>query len=217
MEIPESSTGSGTIAKCSQGEKYVLPQAGPARNRERRRGPRRRSAGTTVTVDHAVTRALDIGPDSSAAERTIDITTVGARSGLPRRIEIWLHHIDGRWYLTGMPVARSWYANLRANPRFVVHLKHGVTADLPATAVPVDEPTRRRVITAVVDLQDRPQLAARVTRRQDPGEWLARSPLVEVVFDDERLRAASSARSEEIEAGNRRQPAEFSPPRSQPA
>jgi deazaflavin-dependent oxidoreductase (nitroreductase family) len=158
-----------------------------------------------VTVDVAVARALDIGPDSSAAERTIDITTMGARSGLPRRIEIWLHHIDGRWYLSGMPVARSWYANLRANPKFVVHLKHGVTADLPATAVPVDEPTRRRVITAVVNLQDQPQLAARVNRRQEPDEWLARSPLVEVVFDDERLRAASSTRSDETEAGKRGQ------------
>lgn len=168
-------------------------------------------------MDDAVARALDIGPDSSAAERTIDITTVGARSGLPRRIEIWLHHFDGRWYLTGMPVARSWYANLRANPRFVVHLKHGVTADLPATAVPVDEPTRRRVLTAVVDLQDRPQLAARVSRRQDPGEWLARSPLVEVVFDDEPLRKASSAGPEETEAGNRGEPAEFYPPRGRPA
>jgi hypothetical protein len=110
-----------------------------------------------------------------------------------------------------MPVARSWYANLRANPRFVVHLKHGVTADLPATAVPVDEPTRRRVITAVVDLQNRPQLAARVNRRQDPGEWLSRSPLVEIVFDDRRLRAASSARPEATEAGNRNQPAKFFP------
>jgi deazaflavin-dependent oxidoreductase (nitroreductase family) len=164
-----------------------------------------------VSADDAVARALEIGPNSSAAERTIEITTVGARSGLPRRIEIWLHHIDGRWYLTGMPVARSWYANLRANPRFVVHLKHGVTADLPATAVPVDEPTRRRVITAVVDLQNRPQLAARVNRRQDPGEWLSRSPLVEIVFDDRRLRAASSARPEATEAGNRNQPAKFFP------
>ena len=167
-------------------------------------------------MDYAVARALDIGPDSSGAERTIDITTGGARSGLPRRIEIWLHRIDGRWYLTGMPVARSWYANLRANPRFVVHLKHGVKADLPATAVPVDEPTRRRVIIAVVALQDRPQLAARVSRRQDPGEWLARSPLVEVVFDDERLRAPFSTRSKRTETGNRGQPAKFFPPRVSP-
>ena len=144
-------------------------------------------------MNDAVVRALDIGPDSATAAYTIDITTLGVRSGVPRRIEIWFHRVDGRWYLTGVPGPRSWYANLRANPRFIVHLKHGVTGDLPATAVPVDEPTRRRVITAVLDLQNRPDIAARVTRRQNLDEWLARSPLVEIVFDDEELRTASSA------------------------
>jgi deazaflavin-dependent oxidoreductase (nitroreductase family) len=143
----------------------------------------------------AVARALAIGPDSSVAERTIDITTLGARSGTPRRVEVWFHRVGGRWYLTGMPVPRSWYANLRANPRFIVHLKHGVTADLPATAAPVDEPTRRRVITAVLDLQNRPDIAARVSRPQDLDDWLARSPLIEIVFDDERLRTSPSALS----------------------
>ena len=154
--------------------------------------------GDTASAGHdydAVAHALAIGPDSTAAERTIDITTLGARTGTPRRIEVWFHRVDGRWYLTGMPRPRSWYANLRAHPRFTVHLKHGVAADLPATAVPVDEPTRRRVITAVLDLQNRPDIAARVSRRQDLDDWLARSPLVEIVFDDERLRASSSARS----------------------
>lgn len=143
----------------------------------------------------AVAHALAIGPDSTAPERTIDITTLGARSGIPRRIEVWLHRVDGRWYLTGMPRPRSWYANVRAHPRFTVHLKHGVTADLPATAAPVNELTRRRVITAVLDLQNRPEIAARVSRRQELDDWLARSPLVEIVFDDERLRTSSSARS----------------------
>jgi deazaflavin-dependent oxidoreductase (nitroreductase family) len=143
----------------------------------------------------AIAPALAIGPDSTAPERTIDITTLGARSGIPRRIEVWLHRVDGRWYLTGMPRPRSWYANVRAHPRFTVHLKHGVTADLPATAAPVTELTRRRVITAVLDLQNRPDIAARVSRRQELDDWLARSPLVEIVFDDERLRTSSSARS----------------------
>ncbi|WP_245883184.1 nitroreductase/quinone reductase family protein [Streptomyces hyaluromycini] len=145
-----------------------------------------------MTVDDAVYRALAIGPDSSATAHTIDITTLGARSGIARRIEIWFHRVDGRWYLTGMPGPRNWYANLRADPRFVVHLKHGVTADLPATAAPVDEPTRRLVITAVLDLQNRPEMAARVRRRQHFDEWFAGSPLVEIVFDDEQLRTASS-------------------------
>ncbi|MFF7890017.1 nitroreductase/quinone reductase family protein [Streptomyces sp. NPDC020794] len=144
-------------------------------------------------ADDAVVRALAIGPDSSPAERTIEITTLGRHSGVPRRIEIWFHRVDGRWYLTGMPALRSWYANVLANPRFIVHLKHGVTADLPATAAPVDEATRRRVITAVLDLQDRPEYAARVSQRQSFDAWFASSPLVEIVFDDERLRTQSSA------------------------
>jgi deazaflavin-dependent oxidoreductase (nitroreductase family) len=147
------------------------------------------------TLTDAVARALAIGPDSSAAERTIHITTLGRRSNIPRRTEVWFHRVDGRWYITGMPGPRSWYANLRAHPRFIVHLKHGVTADLPATAAPVDEQTRRRVITEVLDLQNRPDIAARVSRRQDPGDWLARSPLVEIVFDDEQLRTASPSGS----------------------
>ena len=80
-------------------------------------------------MDEAIVRALAIGPDSSPAERTIDITTVGRRSGIPRRIEVWFHRVDGHWYITGVPGPRSWYANLRANPRFTLHLKHG--AQLP--------------------------------------------------------------------------------------
>jgi deazaflavin-dependent oxidoreductase (nitroreductase family) len=137
----------------------------------------------------AVARALAIGPDSTRAERTIDITTMGRRTGRARRIEVWFHRVDERWYITGMPrPPRSWYANLRADPRFTVHLKHGITADLPATAMPVDEPTRRRVITSVLDLQNRPEVADRLTMRQDFDDWLAHSPLVEIVFDDERLR-----------------------------
>jgi deazaflavin-dependent oxidoreductase (nitroreductase family) len=156
-----------------------------------------------MTVDDAVARALDIGPDSSAAEHTIDITTLGRRSGIPRRIEIWFHRVDGRWYLTGVPGPRSWYANVRAHPRFIVHLKHGVTADLAATAVPVDEPTRRRVITAVLDLQNRPEIAARVSQRQNFDDWFARSPLVEIVFDDEQSRTVSSARSDGRNRGDR--------------
>jgi hypothetical protein len=44
------------------------------------------------------------------------------------------------------------------------------------------------VITAVLDLQNRPEIAARVGRRQSLDEWLAHSPLVEIVFDDEQLR-----------------------------
>jgi hypothetical protein len=146
-----------------------------------------------VTVNDAVVRALAIGPESTPADRTIDITTQGARTGLERRVEVWLHRVDARWYVTGVPGRRSWYANLLANPRFVVHLKQGVRADLPATAVPiVEEAARRRVLTEVLKLQGRPQTGGRVPR-QDLDDWLAGSPLVEIVFDDEELRAAAAA------------------------
>jgi deazaflavin-dependent oxidoreductase (nitroreductase family) len=155
-----------------------------------RRPPR--TATRTLAVDDAIARRLAIGPDSTAAERTIDITTLGARTGRPRRVEVWFHRFEGRWYLTGVPGPRDWYANLRAHPRFVVHLKHGVRADLPATAAPVDEPTRRRVIAAVLDLQNRPDVAERISRRQDLSEWLAGSPLIEIVFDEEPLRMPSA-------------------------
>ncbi|GAA4982755.1 nitroreductase family deazaflavin-dependent oxidoreductase [Actinopolymorpha pittospori] len=146
-----------------------------------------------MSVDEAVVRALALRPDSPPGDHVIDITTTGARTGLPRRIEIWFHQIDGRFYLTGMPARRGWYANLRKNPQFVVHLKRGVTADLPATAVVVDEQTRQRVIPAVVALQDRPEYAARGVPRQDVDVWLAHSPLVEIVFDDQELHEAAAA------------------------
>ncbi|WP_426242953.1 nitroreductase/quinone reductase family protein [Nocardioides sp. LHG3406-4] len=145
-----------------------------------------------MTIDMAVARALALGPESSAQDHTIDITTIGARSGQPRRIEIWFHRVDGKWYLSGMPMPRSWNANLRANPRFTVHLKHGVRADLPATAHAVDdEETRERVMTEILKTQDRPATGGRAPR-QHLSDWLAGSPLVEIVFDDQELAAAAS-------------------------
>ena len=102
-------------------------------------------------MDDAVRSALEIGPGSAREDRLVDITTYGARTGQPRRIEIVFHRLDGRWYLTGLPGPRGWYANLRNNPRLVFHLKHGVVADLPATARPVtDDQERRRVLPAIV-------------------------------------------------------------------
>ena len=88
-------------------------------------------------MDDAVRSALEIGPRATREDKLVDITTYGARTGEPRRIEIVFHRLDGRWYLTGTPGPRGWYANLRKNPRLVFHLKHGVVADVPATARPV--------------------------------------------------------------------------------
>jgi F420H(2)-dependent quinone reductase len=130
-----------------------------------------------------IQRALDISRDSTAWERTVDITTIGARSGRSRRIEIWFHHIDDRWYLSSTPARRDWYSNLQANPGFTFHLKHGVTADLPAAAAPVPDPVeRRRIFQHIVEDFNQPHNPAIVHQPQRVEDWVNGSPLIEIVF-----------------------------------
>ena len=134
--------------------------------------------------DEAIHAALNIGPWSTAWERTVDITTTGARSGRPRRLEIWFHRVDGRWYLSSIPAARDWYANLAKNPRFTFHLKHGVTADLSATAVLITDPEKKRpIFAAMVDDMNQPHNPARIPQPTRLDDWMVGSPLVEIVFD----------------------------------
>lgn len=105
-------------------------------------------------------------------DRTIDITTIGRRTGRPRRIEIWFHRVDGRLYITGTPGRRGWYANLVRTPEFTFHLKGSVQADLQARAIPIVGVTERRdVLSRILE-----KLGA--SRQLDA--WMARSPLVEV-------------------------------------
>ena len=121
-------------------------------------------------MDDSIRRALTEGG-------TIDITTTGRRSGRPRRIEIVFHVIGGRTYISGMPRAdrkRRWLSNLEADPRLTVHLKRGVTADLPATARVVTDIAERRAILEHV---------ARSWRRTDVDAMVAHSPLIDVTID----------------------------------
>lgn len=109
---------------------------------------------------------------------TIDITTTGRRSGLPRRLEIVFHRIDGRMWISGIPSQRrrAWLANLEADPRLTVHLKGPLaTADLPATARIVDDQEERRRILERV---------AQAWRRTDLDRMVAWSPLIEVTIDE---------------------------------
>jgi deazaflavin-dependent oxidoreductase (nitroreductase family) len=132
-----------------------------------------------------VIRALSLHRGSTAQARTVDITTTGARSGKPRRIEIWFHQVRGRWYISSTPARRDWYANLVANPHFVFHLKNGPHADLPATAVTItDAAQRQRLFEYVVDDLNQPHNPGMVPQPQRVEDWLAGSPLVEVIFDD---------------------------------
>ena len=120
-------------------------------------------------MDNNIRRALLHG-------HRIDLTTTGRRSGLPRRIELFFHAIDGRVYISGMPgFPRSWLANIRANPRVTFHLKGPIKADLPATAREITEPTERRRIMERV---------ASNWRRTDVDRMMVQSPLIEVIPDD---------------------------------
>jgi deazaflavin-dependent oxidoreductase (nitroreductase family) len=116
-----------------------------------------------------------------ASDQVIDITTIGRKSGEPRRIEIWFHRLDGKYYITGTPGRpRSWYANLRAHPSFTFHLKQSATADLAATARPVTDAAEREKVLAAI-LATLGELTS--APGQEPAAWVAGSPLVEVTFD----------------------------------
>jgi deazaflavin-dependent oxidoreductase (nitroreductase family) len=116
--------------------------------------------------------------DALANDRTIDITTIGRTSGLPRRIETWFYRVDDQIYLTGSPGRRDWYANLLANPGFTFHLKQSLAADLPARASPITDRKERRAIFQRIlsDLGGSENLQA----------WLEGSPLMAVHFDESR-------------------------------
>ncbi|PKB66091.1 MAG: hypothetical protein BZY81_07985 [SAR202 cluster bacterium Io17-Chloro-G4] len=116
-------------------------------------------------MDPQVAKALE-------QDRTIDITTVGRKSGQTRRTEIWFHNLDGQLFITGFPGTRDWYANLVAHPGFTFHLKESAQADLPALAKPVlDNAQRREIMTAI---------HGKLEWSRDLEEWVADSPLIEV-------------------------------------
>ncbi len=116
-------------------------------------------------IDSNIRQALE-------RDRTIDITTRGRKTGLPRRIEIWFHNLDGRLYITGAPGSRDWYANIKAHAQFTFHLKHTAQADIPAKARPIEEDgERQRVMEAIL---------RRLESLDNLEERLRDSPLIEV-------------------------------------
>ena len=107
--------------------------------------------------------------------QVIDITTTGRRSGQPRRIEIFLHNLDGRLVISGMPRpgrTRAWIHNLDADPALTLHLKGPqAVADVDGTARVITDPAERREMLTGV---------ARNWRRTDLDAMVAHSPLIEV-------------------------------------
>jgi deazaflavin-dependent oxidoreductase (nitroreductase family) len=118
-----------------------------------------------MTVTDEVRQALN-------RQRTVEITTIGRRSGQPRRIETWRYVAAGRYWLTGSPGARDWYANLVAHPGFTLHLDG---RDLPVRGRVVTDPDERaRVFGEIVPALDWAGSLA---------SWTAGSPLVEIELD----------------------------------
>ena len=80
-----------------------------------------------------------------AATRTVDLTTIGRRTGTAARIEIWWFHVEDRFVITGTPGKRDWYANVLTNPRVTIHAPFG---DFSGKASIIqDAEFRRRVFT----------------------------------------------------------------------
>jgi len=132
-----------------------------------------------------VRQALEIGPSATIEERTIDITTIGRRSGQPRRIEICFYRFEDSIYLSGVPSPRTrdWLNNLAENPQFVFHLKARVSADLTATATVItDSNERRRVLSAFVDEFNLRNREGSSWPRAEVDAWVDASPLARVAF-----------------------------------
>jgi deazaflavin-dependent oxidoreductase (nitroreductase family) len=117
---------------------------------------------------------MDVVRDELADDPTIDITTTGRRSGQPRRIEIWMLDVDGRFFITGTPGPRDWLANLRSDPRLVIHLDGPSAISTLGRSPVTDEVTRRRVLE---------HLSARWYLSQSAlADLVAAAPMVEVTF-----------------------------------
>ncbi len=137
-------------------------------------------------------------------DRTIDIITTGAKSGLPRCIEIWFTNVGGRIIICGTPDAkgekgprtpRDWLANLKAHPQFTFCLKESLRVELPARAVVIEDPQeRRRLMSAPETKWYRDQVYS-------IDDLVAASPIVEVFFDDFPDESSDSFESQTIETG----------------
>jgi deazaflavin-dependent oxidoreductase (nitroreductase family) len=146
--------------------------------------PSRRPEGDPAAIGEVVdpdapapapTLALALVRAELADSPIVDITTTGRRSGQPRRIEIWMLDVDGRFFITGTPGPRAWLANLAAAPSLVVHLKRHARRDLPARAAVITDPEVRRYVLTHPS-------AAWYLGRATIEELIAGAPMVELRF-----------------------------------
>lgn|SRR5690349_1212933 len=103
---------------------------------------------------------------------TVEITTIGRRTGRAQRIETWRYRAGGRFWLTGSPGRRDWYANLVAHPAFTLHLKD---QDLRVRGRPVTDPEERAAVFG--------EIVPGLGGAGSLESWIEGSPLVEIVAD----------------------------------
>ncbi|MFZ0386299.1 MAG: nitroreductase/quinone reductase family protein [Solirubrobacteraceae bacterium] len=133
-----------------------------------------------------IRQALAVDRSATLEQRTVDITTIGRRSGDPRRIEIVFYRFEDCIYLSGVPGPRprAWVLNVTAEPHFIFHLKHGVVADLAAVATVITDPAeRRRILADFVEDFNRRHGADSEWPQAVLEDWVARSPLAKVSFE----------------------------------
>lgn len=107
--------------------------------------------------------------------QVIDLTTTGRRSGEARRIEIFIHNLDGRLVISGMPApgrTRAWLRNVADNPEVTLHYKGPDAAgDVLGSARVITDPGERRTLLEGV---------ARNWGRNDLDVMMEHSPLMVV-------------------------------------
>ncbi|CAN5330609.1 hypothetical protein BH11ACT4_BH11ACT4_12760 [soil metagenome] len=137
-------------------------------------------------MDAAVAQALALTPASSAADRAVEITTMGRVSGLPRRLDIRLYRVADKNYLCESPGRDpAWYEDVVEHPHFTLHLRNGVVADIRAKAVPItEEAERARVLEAIVADLNQPSNPCGIIQPTALDAWLEGSVLAEVRFDE---------------------------------
>jgi deazaflavin-dependent oxidoreductase (nitroreductase family) len=119
---------------------------------------------------------VDVVRAELADDPTVDITTIGRRTGAPRRIEIWVVDVDGRFFITGTEGRRDWLANLKENPSLIVHLERHADVDLPARATLVEDVVTRRHVLEHAN-------AAWYLGQQSLDALVDAAPMVELHFE----------------------------------
>ena len=116
--------------------------------------------------------------DGLKVNMPMDITTIGRKSGEPRRIEIWSHYFDGRLIIASSPGKRGWYANLVAKPHFIFHVKGQSHGGLPAVARPITDENERREILLLLKTAS----SYWDEHMEVVDDWVQASCLVEVIL-----------------------------------